>query len=231
MLDESVSRLLAELQDDATLLDVGGGVLPLNRANWVMDALAYDERASFGSLGPPPERFTRETWIRRDICDRAPWPFEDNQLDFAVCSHTLEDVRDPIFVCSELNRVAKAGYIEVPSRLEEQTYGFQGPWTGWSHHRWLIDVEGGEITFVHKSAVVERGDSHLPAEFRDGLSAAERVSTLWWEGSFRYRERLFWDPAEFDAWLREPLLARKLPRRPGRRLSRLSRLLPRSGGR
>jgi hypothetical protein len=151
----------------------------------------------------------------RDFCDREPWPFRDKEIDFVICSHTLEDVRDPIWMCSEFNRIANAGYIEVPSRLEEQTYGFQGPWTGWSHHRWLIDVDqpANEITFVHKSAVVERDDSHFPADFRETLSEQDRVQTFWWEGSFDYRERLFWDPIEFDAWLAAPLLGRKLPRR------------------
>jgi hypothetical protein len=223
MLDASVKRLLAELPDAATLLDVGGGVLPLNRADWVIDALPYEERGSYGSLGPPPERFSAATWVQRDICDREPWPFEDKQLDFAVCSHTLEDVRDPIWVCSELNRVAKAGYIEVPSRLEEQTYGFQGPWTGWSHHRWLIDIANSEVTFVHKSAALEREDAHFPAGFRERLDPAERVSVLWWNGGFGYRERLFWDAAEFDAWLREPLLGRHLTRSRWRRWRRRRR--------
>jgi len=221
MLPASVDRLLAELPDRAVLVDVGGGMLPLNRADWIMDALAYDERAEFGTLGPGPERFSGATWVQRDICDREPWPFADKQLDFAVCSHTLEDVRDPIWVCSELNRVAKAGYVEVPSRLEEQTYGFQGPWTGWSHHRWLIDIADNGITFVHKSGVLEREGSHFPPDFRNELSAEERVSTLWWEGSFDYQERLFWDASAFDAYLSEPVLARgELPRRrwrPGRR--------------
>lgn len=201
MLDASVQRILAELPDDATLLDVGGGVLPLNRATHVMDAVPYEQRAGFGALGPPPPRFTAATWIQRDICDREPWPFRADELDFAVCSHTLEDVRDPIWVCSELSRVAKAGYIEVPSRLEEQTYGFQGPWTGWSHHRWLIDIDGSRIQFVHKGGVLERKDAHFPPWFRNQLSPEERVSTLWWSGSFEYEEKLFWDSAEYDAYL------------------------------
>ena len=54
----------------------------------------------------------------------------DGFFDFAICSHTLEDVCDPVWVCEELARVAKAGYIEVPSRLEEQAWSFQGPWVG-----------------------------------------------------------------------------------------------------
>jgi hypothetical protein len=218
VLPASVDRLLAHLPDHAVLLDVGGGVLPLNRADWVMDAVAYEDRAGFGSLGPGPERFSGATWVQRDICAREPWPFADKQLDFAVCSHTLEDVRDPIWVCGELNRVAKAGYIEVPSRLEEQSYGFQGPWTGWSHHRWLIDIDDDDITFVHKSGVLERGDAHFPPDFRNGLSAEERVSTLWWQDAFGYQERLFWDASEFDAYVRAPVLARgKLTRRRWRR--------------
>ena len=223
MLEASARRILDTVPYDAVVLDVGGAMKPFNRADWIMDALPYEERGALGSIGDGAERFSRETWVMRDFCSREPWPFEDKQVDFVICSHTLEDVRDPIWMCSEFDRIAKAGYIEVPSRLEEQTYGFQGPWTGWSHHRWLIDVDAGEITFVHKSSVVEREDSHFPTEFRDSLGPEERVSSLWWEGSFGYRERLFWDPIEFDAWLTAPLLGRKLPGRGTRRRGLLRR--------
>jgi hypothetical protein len=213
MLEASAQRIIDSLAADAVVLDVGGGMKPFTRADWVMDALPYAERGAHGSSGGDSERFSADTWVCRDFCDREPWPFADKQLDFVTCSHTLEDVRDPIWMCSEMNRIAKAGYIEVPSRLEEQSYGFQGPWTGWSHHRWLIDIGENEITFVHKSAVVERDDSHFPPGHRDTLSAEERVSTLFWDGGFGYRERLFWDPIEFDEWLAEPVLRAGVSRR------------------
>ena len=225
MLAASAQRILDMLDDDAVVLDVGGAMKPFNRADWIMDALPYERRGQLGSIGGDSERFDADTWVMRDFCDRKPWPFRDKEVDFVICSHTLEDVRDPIWMCSEFNRIANAGYIEVPSRLEEQTYGFQGPWTGWSHHRWLIDADqaANHIQFVHKSAVVERADSHFPTDFRDKLSEAERVQTFWWEGSFDFGERLFWDPLEFDAWLAAPLLGRKLPRS-GSRWRRLTGL-------
>src|SRR4051794_15255346 len=223
MLKSSVEEVLERLGPDDVVLDIGAWGRPLTRADWVMDLMPYETRGLYGHDGPMPERFTKETWIQRDICDREPYPFEDKELDFVICSHTLEDVRDPIWMCSEMNRIAKAGYIEVPSRLEEQTYGFQGPWTGWSHHRWLIDVADGDITFVHKSAVVERDGSHFPPEHRDTLSAEDRVSTLFWHGSFAYRERLFWDPVEFDEWLAEPVLSAGVARRSGGRRRLLRR--------
>src|SRR5581483_7473113 len=124
MLDSSRARLLELLVDDALVLDVGGAASPFARADWVIDLLGYEQR---GLYGPPPdpaaERFSADTWVQRDICAREPWPFSTRQFDFSICSQTLEDVRDPVFVCNELMRVSRAGYIEVPSRLEEQSYG------------------------------------------------------------------------------------------------------------
>ena len=203
MLDSSRARILAELPDDAVVLDVGGGARPFPRADWVIDLMAYDERGRYGDPPEPAvERFSPETWVTRDICAREPWPFSDGQFDFAVCSHTLEDVRDPIFVCDELTRVARAGYIEVPSRLEEQSYGFQGPWTGWGHHRWLIDLDADGLTFVFKHHVVDgRPSDRFPPDFHATLTAEQRVHCLFWEGRFDYRERVFLDADALDAYL------------------------------
>ena len=88
-----------------------------------------------------------------------------------VCAHTLEDVRDPVWVCSELARVGKAGYVEVPSRLEEQSYGFQGPWVGWGHHHWLADLTGDGIDFVFKHHVLHgQPQAQFPTDFHARLS-------------------------------------------------------------
>jgi hypothetical protein len=173
----------------------------------VIDVMPYSTRGLYqreGWAAPrnEPERFSRETWIERDVCDREPFPFSDRQIDFAICSHTLEDVRDPVWVCSELIRVAKAGYVEVPSRLEEQSWGVNGPFVGWSHHRWLIDVSDETIEFVAKlHSIHHRPDQHFPPGFWDGLTGNERVQTLWWETRFSYRERVILDPQESDRYL------------------------------
>ena len=203
MLDASRSALLERVAAEDLVLDVGGWAKPLPRADWVIDLMPYETRGLYGDApAPEQERFSAATWVRRDICDREPWPFEDRQFDFAVCAHTLEDVRDPLWVCDELVRVAKAGYIEVPSRLEEQIYGIQGPWVGWGHHRWLIEVSGNRLEFVFKHHVIHgRSSDHLPARLWGALSAEEKVTTLWWEGSFDYGERIFVGPEELDAYL------------------------------
>ena len=203
MLAASERRLLDQLTPDARVLDVGGAVNPFPRADRVIDVLPGD--------------------VQRDICDRDPWPFGDGEFDFAVCSHTLEDIRDPIWVCHELQRVAHAGYVEVPSRLEEQSLGVQGEWVGWSHHRWLIDVEDGGLTFGHKSHAVHREGNHFPPGFARSLTPERRVQWLWWEGELRARERIFTDIAEHDAWLAAPVRAHEHEVRRLRLRSRLRR--------
>ncbi len=226
MLASSVKRILERLADDAPVLDIGGWGRTFARADWVLDLMPYATRGLYGSDGDGPERFTADTWVQRDICDREPYPFEDGQFDFVVCSHTLEDVRDPLWVCSEIQRVARAGYIEVPSRLEEQSFGFQGPWTGWGHHHWLIDRVDAGLEFVFKHHALHGRDSdHFPQGFRDALTEEERVLTLWWEGSFDARERVFTSAEELDPYLagfvQHELAARRQP--PRRKLSRRRR--------
>ncbi len=157
------------LPADASVLDVGGWAAPLARADWVIDLMGWETRGLYGSVDPADERFSAATWVQRDICAREPWPFADGAFDFVVCSHTLEDVRDPIWVCSELSRVARAGYVEVPPRLVEQSFGVQGDWVGWGHHHWLIDVVDGGLEFVFKPHILARKDLHFPAGFAASL--------------------------------------------------------------
>jgi hypothetical protein len=194
--EPNVQELLARLDDRHLVLDVGGWACPFNRAQWVLDAGPYETRGFYRTFGGPPhqggerEWFSRETWVQRDICDREPWPFEDGQFDFSICSHTLEDIRDPLWVCSELIRVSKAGYIEVPSRAFESCRDLERPgMVGLSHHRWLIDIEGDHVRYLPKMHLIhaERRFS-LPASHCREMSPRDAVQWLWWEGDFAYEE-------------------------------------------
>ena len=125
LLEPNVQKLLSELQPTDQVHDLGGWACPFNRAQWILDAQPFETRGFYRTFGGKPsqggdkEWFTKDTWIQRDMCERAPWPFSDQQFDFVICSHTLEDIRDPLWVCTEMIRVGKRGYIEVPSRAWE----------------------------------------------------------------------------------------------------------------
>jgi hypothetical protein len=196
-----LDEILRRLPDDATLLDVGGWAAPLERADWVLDLLPYATRGLYGASDPARERFSAATWVQRDICDREPWPFADDQFDFVVCAQTLEDVRDPVFVCSEMARVAKAGYLETPSWRAELMAGLNGAWTGYSHHRWLVrtDHARSAVEFLFKYHVVNSEGYRMG---RHELTDAEANEWLWWQGSFAAAERIVMEPADLDAELR-----------------------------
>jgi hypothetical protein len=201
MLPSNAEKIMSMLAPSDLVLDIGAWGYPFNRANWAMDCEPYETRGYYNReffrdnplppQGGAVEHFTRERWIHRDICGREPFPFADKQLDFVICSHTLEDIRDPLWVCSEMVRIAKRGYLEVPSRLKESCRGDHPGIVGLSHHRWLIDIEDNSVRFWMKPHLIH---SHwrysLPERVCRSLTADKEVQWLFWEGSFAFDERI-----------------------------------------
>ena len=46
-------------------------------------------------------------------------PFKDNEFDYIIASHVVEHVEDISYFLNELSRVGRRGYIEIPTRLED----------------------------------------------------------------------------------------------------------------
>jgi len=197
MYEPNVQRALQVIQPGWKVLDIGGWACPFNRATHVMDAEPYGTRGYYakiggrGSQGGDQEYFTESTWIQRDICGREPYPFGDKEFDFVICSHTLEDIRDPLWVCSEMVRIARRGYLEIPSRLWETCLGAEHPsLAGLSHHRWLIEISGHHVSFLPKYHMIHRGPRYnLPASLLRQLTPEESIAYLFWEGDFTFEEK------------------------------------------
>ena len=202
MYEPNAQKILNMLDAGDKVLDIGGWARPFNRANYVMDAEPYETRGYFSNptlasirgwyapaQGGTQERFTKNTWIQRDICAREPFPFRDKEIDFVICSQTLEDLRDPLWVCSEMIRVSRRGYIEVPSRLAESSRGVEPNQVGWSHHRWLIEIANNHIYFTMKYHMIH---SHwrfsVPARASRKMPEAARNQWLFWDTRFGYSE-------------------------------------------
>jgi hypothetical protein len=200
VIQENVEKLKTLIRPQDQVLDIGGWHSPLNRANAVIDIMPYETRHQANALLTdvwPEERFTKESFVQTDIC-QAPWPFADKQFDFVVCSHTLEDLRDPITVCREIIRVGKRGYIEVPSRLVESTKGVERPfYCGYYHHRWLCEMDGKTLVFQFKPAML-----HAYRRFHFSKSPLKRINPkydalgFFWEDSFSFKERILIDRDE-----------------------------------
>lgn len=182
-------EVVSRIGENDLVLDVGGAVLPFARADWMIDVVPFEDISIRGTKEGTPPRYSKDTYVQWDVCDRKPWPFKDKQFDFVLCSHLLEDIRDPIWVCSELIRVSKAGYIEVPSRLYETTMHGEIPGqAGNTHHRWIIDVdEKGGLRFAFKHGQVHSkyiNKNKVPRVY----DAPQNYLQYFWKDKFDYYE-------------------------------------------
>ena len=194
---------LESVPSDGLVLDVGGGAAHDPRADWVIDLEPWERRNWFYTeRGERPDfhdRIPAGQWVQRDICDPEPWPFSDGQFAFAVCSQTLEDVRDPVLVCREMMRVARAGWIATPAAVTELTRGVESPhWCGWHHHRWLVEVHDGALTFLAKPHHIHSPlwpSVRSPRRLRRG--ALDHLSYTW-DGPFVASEEIIIEVADID---------------------------------
>lgn len=206
MLLENLPQIIAATEALDRVLDVGGSAVRLNTATHVLDLIPPSGRVLSDRYAVRDVEF-----IHHDICKK-PWPFGDGHFGFSFCSHTLEDVRDPIAACEELMRVSRRGYIEVPSRLREIFHRkrfmrlrnlFGRPVNvGYGHHRWFCEYEGGGLTFTAKTFTAMRPQFVLSrTEIGRDLTSDEACIGFFWDGSFPVGERVLIEPGQTEAEL------------------------------
>lgn len=129
------------------VLNVGGS---LDRYNLPVDAI-------FDIRGSANKKSTSNIKVYPfDICKKNSWDsIKNNEYDYVVCTHTLEDVRDPFFVIEQLQRVAKAGYIAVPSKTRELQFCRSYFHIGYAHHRWIFTIRKNTLLMMPKFSFVE----------------------------------------------------------------------------
>lgn len=180
---------LNSLPENYKVLDVGGASAPFSRANTLIDIVDYEKIIWSQIKGDKNKKIPKENYMRHDICSREAWPFQDKQFDYVTCSHVLEDIRDPLWVCSELIRVSKAGYIEVPSRLYETAFNIENRGlSGASHHRWIVDLDENNnlrFTFKYMQVHLKRVNKNRTAHKK---TDPEMYLKLEWEGDFKFYE-------------------------------------------
>lgn len=79
------------------------------------------------------------------------------KFDFSICTHTLEDISNPVFVCKKLGQISKAGYIAVPSKYVEMARfeHDQFRYRGYIHHRWIFSIKDGAFIGYPKVPFLE----------------------------------------------------------------------------
>ena len=168
----SFRRLHCPVDKDALVLEVGSGGNPYFRSNVLIDAY-FD---------------TRERHYAKLISDRPTvlgyvenLPFKDNSFDFVIASHVLEHSTDPEKFLSELQRVSKAGYIEVPDAFFERLACYLD-------HRL-------EITDINNELIIRKKKNYIQDEEVENLFANKFKSIFGKvvsQNPFKFNVRYYW---------------------------------------
>ena len=174
----SFRRLHCPVSKNALVLEVGSGGNPYFRANVLVDA--YPQ--------------TRERHWAPLISDRPSvlgfgenLPFKDKAFDFVIASHVLEHSDDPKQFLDELQRVAKAGYIETPDAFMERINPY------WDHRSevtvrnntliirkksdWKVDLDLVELyENSAKEVIAKKTIPHNPFEFHVRFYWQDKIS-------------------------------------------------------
>ena len=79
---------------------------------------------------------------------------QHGMFDFSICTHTLEDIMNPGYVCEQLSKISKEGYVAFPSKYIELSR-IAGSYRGYIHHRWIFVVRNGELIGYPKLNFIE----------------------------------------------------------------------------
>jgi hypothetical protein len=87
---------------------------------------------------------------------------KNGKFDFCICTHTLEDIMNPVFVCEQICKISKKGYIAFPSKYRELArfeQGYNG-YRGYIHHRWIFTYKNGGILSYPKINYIEHNNKY-----------------------------------------------------------------------
>lgn len=123
-----------------------------------------------------------------DICRPNSWSAitdlvnKYGQYDYAICTHTLEDIYDPFITLNMLPKIAKCGIITTPSIRTELSNVESSFYLGYIHHRWLFGQENGQMLVAPKLGMLE-------ALARNNMTYEKDIEEIWyeWEDTLPYK--------------------------------------------
>ena len=110
-------------------------------------------------------------------------PFKDKEFDFIIASHVAEHVEDISFFLNELSRVGRKGYIEVPTKLEDNLV-FENK----KAHIWhlLFDDVNNQLNISKKIQYIEPVLTVSTIKKFNDYFRESLVIELYWEDSIEF---------------------------------------------
>lgn len=133
---------LLNISQSDVVLEVGPGAYPYWRSDCLADKFDNNFETDISQFGGAPQQTKGKPLF---LLEDSRLPFKDKVFDYLICSHVLEHVPfdELTLFASELSRVAKRTYIEVPRPAYDLVYDFDV-------HLNLMDIVAGSIVCLPK---------------------------------------------------------------------------------
>tara|TARA_Y100000590_G_scaffold452089_1_gene594590 strand:- start:586 stop:1203 length:618 start_codon:yes stop_codon:yes gene_type:complete len=111
-------------------------------------------------------------------------PFQDKEFDFTIASHVIEHVEDLDFFITELERISKRGYIELPTRFADNLI-FENK----NDHIWwfTFDDINNQIIASKKNQLIEPFITVSTGKIFEKTFRESFVLELLWEEKIEYK--------------------------------------------
>jgi len=111
-------------------------------------------------------------------------PFKDNEFDFVITSHVIEHVKDLHFFISEIERISRQGYIELPTRLGDNIV-----FENFKDHIWWFKYND-ELNFLavsKKNQILEPFVSVSTAKKLESFFRESLVMEIYWKDKIDFK--------------------------------------------
>jgi SAM-dependent methyltransferase len=170
----ALRRFHTPVAPNALVLEVGAGGNPYPRANVLLDAYDATRERHWAPL--TSDRPTVLGFVEN-------LPFKDHAFDFVIAAHVLEHSADPARFIAELQRVAKAGYIEVPDAFMERINPYMD-------HRLEITSRNNQLVIRKKESW--QHDAQVIELYEDRVKPVFTGDLIPWH-PFEFHVRYYWE--------------------------------------
>ena len=165
---ESINKKLKE-NPNWNILDIGCGYTANQHASTVADV---QDLSNF---------YKNKNFIK--INDKK-LPFKDNEFDFVITSHVIEHVENFQFFINEIERIAKQGYIELPTRLGDNIVFENSK----DHIWWLVyDDVSNVLKVSKKNQILEPFASVATAKKLESIFRESLVIEIYWNNKIDFK--------------------------------------------
>jgi len=106
---------------------------------------------------------------------------KEGLFDFCICTHTLEDVANPRLPLEFMPKIAKEGFIAIPSKYAEMRRSHLG-FRGSIHHRWIYNKEDLCVVAYPKVGFIEY-ENDVFDEIATKFDDSNEELQFFWRGS------------------------------------------------